>query len=87
MIAQSTMDTSLATPLLGGLSPQQFMRRHWQKKPLLVRHAMAGGISLATRAQLFDMASRDEVESRLVTRRKGRWTLRHGRCIALRSRR
>ena len=27
-------------PLLGGLSAAAFMRRHWQKKPLLVRAAM-----------------------------------------------
>ena len=33
-------DTAL--PLLGGLTPQQFMRRHWQKKPLLVRQAIPG---------------------------------------------
>ena len=25
--------------LLGGLTPAQFMRRHWQKKPLLVKGA------------------------------------------------
>ena len=28
--------------LLGGLTPQQFMSRHWQKKPLLVRGAIPG---------------------------------------------
>ena len=28
------------TPLLGGLSPETFMRRYWQKKPLLIRQAM-----------------------------------------------
>jgi 50S ribosomal protein L16 3-hydroxylase len=78
MIAQSPMDISLATPLLGGLSPQQFMRRHWQKKPLLVRQALPGGVSLASRALLFAMAAQDEVESRLVARRGGRWTLRAG---------
>ena len=25
--------------MLGGLSPERFMQRHWQKKPLLVRQA------------------------------------------------
>jgi 50S ribosomal protein L16 3-hydroxylase len=28
--------------LLGGLSPQAFLRRHWQKRPLLVRRALPG---------------------------------------------
>ncbi|MBC8056868.1 MAG: cupin domain-containing protein [Rhizobiales bacterium] len=72
------MDISLASPLLGGLSPQVFMRRHWQKKPLLVRQAVPGGIALIERARLFDLASRDEVESRLILRRGGKWWLRQG---------
>jgi 50S ribosomal protein L16 3-hydroxylase len=78
MIAQSSMDISLASPLLGGLSPQAFMRRHWQKKPSLVRQAVPGGIDLVSRAQLLALASRDEVESRLIVRRAGRWSLRQG---------
>jgi 50S ribosomal protein L16 3-hydroxylase len=78
MIAQSLMDISLATPLLGGLSPQVFMRRHWQKKPLLVRQAVPGGITLVERAQLFDLAAREEVESRLVVHRGTGWSLRQG---------
>lgn len=78
MIAQSCMDISLASPLLGGLSPQTFMRRHWQKKPLLVRQAVPGGTELVSRAQLVALASHEEVESRLVVQRAGSWSLRHG---------
>jgi 50S ribosomal protein L16 3-hydroxylase len=78
MIAQSTMDITLASPLLGGFSPQTFMRRHWQKKPLLVRQAVPGGIDLLSRAQLVALASQEEVESRLVVQRAGRWSLRSG---------
>ena len=78
MIAQSTMDTALATPLLGGLSPQVFMRRHWQKKPLLVRQAVPGGLRLIERSRLFEMVAADEVESRLIVRKAGRWSLRAG---------
>jgi 50S ribosomal protein L16 3-hydroxylase len=78
MIAQSRMDISLASPLLGGLSPQTFMRRHWQKKPLLVRQAVPGGIDLVERSRLFEMAAHDEVESRVIVRRDKRWTLRQG---------
>jgi 50S ribosomal protein L16 3-hydroxylase len=72
------MDISLASPLLGGLSPQVFMRRHWQKKPLLVRQAVPGGVDLIARARLFDLASHDEVESRLVVHQGGAWSLRQG---------
>lgn len=72
------IDITAATPLLGGLSPRQFMRRHWQKRPLLVRQALPGVAAPMTRAELFELAQRDEVESRLVRQDGGRWTLRHG---------
>jgi 50S ribosomal protein L16 3-hydroxylase len=78
MIAQSSMDISLATPLLGGLSPRAFMRKHWQKRPLLVRQAVPGGVRLIERARLFDMVAAEEVESRLVVNKAGRWSIRHG---------
>ena len=72
------MELNQALPLLGGLSAAQFMRRHWQKKPLLVRQALPGAAAPLTRAALFALAARDEVESRLVQRRGDAWTLRHG---------
>lgn len=64
--------------LLGGLSPAQFMRRHWQKKPLLIRNAIPGFVPLLSRQQLFDMAGDEAVESRLIVRKPQGWTLRQG---------
>ena len=72
------MDISVAMTLLGGISPKTFMRRHWQKRPLLVRQAVPGGIDLVSRAELFALAAHDEVESRLVVHREGAWSLRQG---------
>lgn len=72
------MDIDLPTPLLGGLSPQAFMRRHWQKKPLLIRQAVPEGLPAINRAALFALAAVEGVESRLVERRAAAWTLRHG---------
>lgn len=69
---------SLPIPLLGGLSPAKFMRRHWQKKPLLVRGAVPGIAPLLTRAQLFDLASSGDVESRIVSQLRGKWGLKRG---------
>ncbi len=60
------MDVNQPLALLAGLTPAQFMRRHWQKKPLLVRQAMPGFKPLLSRRELFDLAARKEVESRLV---------------------
>jgi 50S ribosomal protein L16 3-hydroxylase len=65
--------------LLGELTPSQFMRRHWQREPLLVRGSQPSPTSPISRARLFSLAARADVESRLVARTpRGRWALRHG---------
>jgi 50S ribosomal protein L16 3-hydroxylase len=67
--------------LLGGLSPRTFMRRHWQKKPLLIRQAVPGVRPPIERAELFALAASEEVESRLIVRSgagDAGWSLRHG---------
>ena len=64
--------------MLGGLSPQVFMRRHWQKQPLLIRQAFPGIVPPVNRSELFAMAADEGVESRLVQHKDGEWTLRHG---------
>lgn len=72
------IDISLATPLLGGLSPRQFMKTYWHKKPLLIRQAIPGFKPLLTRQALFDLAAQEGVESRLVAQGTGGWQFRHG---------
>nr|WP_240648389.1 cupin domain-containing protein [Pararobbsia silviterrae] len=54
------------------------MRRYWQRKPLLIRGAVRDTASLIDRATLFDLADRDDVESRLIAQRRGKWSLDHG---------
>lgn len=79
---ENQMDVNQILPLLGGMSPAHFMKRHWQKKPLLVRQAIPGFAPVLDRRALFELASRDEVESRLMVRQpsrgKERWRLQHG---------
>jgi len=72
------MDVNLPLALLGGLTPAQFMRRHWQKKPLLVRQALPGVTPPLSRAAMFALAASDDVESRLVQRVGETWSLRSG---------
>ncbi len=72
------MDTHTPLALLGGITPAQFMRRHWQKKPLLVRQAIASFVPPVGRQELFALAAQETVESRLVQQKKGAWSLRHG---------
>ena len=64
--------------LLGGLSAKQFLRRHWQKRPLLVRGALPGSRSVATRRELLRLAARPDVESRFVQRTGKRWRVEQG---------
>jgi 50S ribosomal protein L16 3-hydroxylase len=64
--------------LPGGFPAARFLARHWQRRPLLVRAAFPAFSGLFTRAQLFALALRDDVESRLVERTRGRYTLAHG---------
>ncbi len=63
---------------LGGLSAQAFLRRHWQKRPLLVRNALPGFRGALEKRALFGLATRGDIESRLVERRRGRWKVTHG---------
>ena len=66
------------TPLLANLTPSQFMRRYWQKKPLLIRGAIPDITPPLTREALFELAASDECESRLITHMRGAWRLEHG---------
>jgi 50S ribosomal protein L16 3-hydroxylase len=68
-----TLDT-----LLGGLSPRDFLKDYWQKKPLLVRQAVPGFGALIDRNGLLELACRDDAESRLVRQSRGRWQVEYG---------
>ena len=61
-----------------GSAPQAFLARHWHKESLLVRQAIPAFSGLFSRAQLFALAGRDDVESRIVVRAKSRFTVAHG---------
>jgi 50S ribosomal protein L16 3-hydroxylase len=63
---------------LGGLSPKEFLRRHWQKRPLLVRRALPGFRGVIGKRALFALAARRDVESRLVRRRGKAWQAASG---------
>lgn len=64
--------------LLGGISPSDFLRDYWQKKPLLIREALPDFRGLLGADELIDLACQEDAQSRLVIRRNGRWEVRHG---------
>lgn len=69
-------DTPLA--LLGGISPSQFMKQYWQRKPLLVRQAISGFKPPLSIADVRAVVQRDEVESRLIWQDDGVWNMKTG---------
>jgi 50S ribosomal protein L16 3-hydroxylase len=69
--------------LLGGLTPDQFLRKHWQKKPLLIRGAMPDVQAPLTPEFMFRLAAREDVESRLITNFRRQWKMQHGPFAAL----
>lgn len=72
------MNTEQPLALLGGLTPSQFMKRHWQKKPLLVRHAIPNFVPCLGRAELVALAGQEGVESRLIIDSDKGWKMKHG---------
>jgi 50S ribosomal protein L16 3-hydroxylase len=59
--------------MLGGLSPREFLRRYWQKRPLFVPAALPQITGMPGLRALRALAARDDVESRIVQRRGARW--------------
>ena len=72
------MNVQTPIALLGGISPELFMAKFWQKKPLIIRAAVPGMQPLVGRDDLFAMAANEAVESRLVEQKNGQWTFAHG---------
>lgn len=64
--------------VLGTLTPAQFLRDYWHKKPLLIRHALPGFKALLSSAELFALAAREDVESRIVSKDKTQWKMQNG---------
>jgi 50S ribosomal protein L16 3-hydroxylase len=64
--------------LLGDITPAEFLRDYWHKKPLLIRQALPGFQAFLPRDELFALAAQDDVESRLISRSDGQWKLDSG---------
>jgi 50S ribosomal protein L16 3-hydroxylase len=68
----------MTTTLLGGLSPSRFLRDIWHKRPLLIRNAVPDFDGLLSPAEMQQLASRDDVESRLIQGSGSDWQLDDG---------
>ena len=56
----------------------RFLRDFWQKKPLLIRSAWRSWSNPLEPDALAGLACEEDVESRLVTRKGGKWKVEHG---------
>ncbi len=76
------MNAPAAASILGPTTPQQFLRRHWQREPLLVRGASDAWGDVLSPQELAGLAMEDAVESRIVSvpagGGPGQWQLTHG---------
>jgi 50S ribosomal protein L16 3-hydroxylase len=63
---------------LAGLSEQEFLSKHWQKRPLLVRQALPDLAAPLTAEELAGLSLSEEVEARVVIEREGGWHLQRG---------
>jgi 50S ribosomal protein L16 3-hydroxylase len=69
--------------LLGNITPAQFLRDYWHKKPLLIRQAIPNFKPLLKFDKLAELAKLNHVESRLVSIEAGtggdrRWDMQQG---------
>lgn len=64
--------------LLGNITPTEFLRHYWHKKPLLIRQAIPQFKGPVTASTLFQLAAEDHVESRLITHFSQQWRLKNG---------
>jgi len=62
------------------LSQQDFLEQYWQKKPLLIRQALADFESPISPDELAGLACEEEIESRLIEEHgvKGQWQVTRG---------
>jgi 50S ribosomal protein L16 3-hydroxylase len=64
--------------LLGGLTTKQFLSQFWQRRPLLIRNAITSFKGVVQAPELFALAARSDIESRIVRRDRGRWKVYEG---------
>ena len=65
-------------PLLGGITPAQFLAEYWQKKPLLIKQAITNFTGILSPEDLAGLACEDEVQARIVQQKGEKWHLKNG---------
>lgn len=66
------------THILGKISVDTFLKKYWQKKPILIRDAIKNFKSPINEKDLFEIIQNEGVISRLIAYKKGMWQVKHG---------
>jgi 50S ribosomal protein L16 3-hydroxylase len=77
-VMKKTQSEKTGLKLLGGMTPEQFLKEYWQKKPLLIRKAIPGFTGLLTPEELAGLACEEGVQSRLISQPRGQWQVEEG---------
>ena len=64
--------------ILGKISVDTFLKKYWQKKPLLIRNAIENFQSPITKKDLLKIAQNEESISRLIEFKRGLWQVKYG---------
>jgi 50S ribosomal protein L16 3-hydroxylase len=64
--------------ILGKISNDVFLKKYWQKKPLLIRDAIKNFKSPITEKDLFKIAQNETAISRLIEYKHGIWQVKYG---------
>lgn len=64
--------------LLGGISPEYFLKEYWQKKPLLIRQAIPHFNGILEPNDLAGLACETDIHSRIVSFKNDTWHLQEG---------
>ena len=64
--------------ILGKISNDVFLKKYWQKKPLLIRGAIKNFKSSITEKDLFKIAQNETAISRLIEYKHGIWQVKYG---------
>ncbi len=64
--------------ILGKISIDVFLKKYWQKKPLLIRDAIKNFKSPITEKDLFRIAQNENAISRLIEFKRGIWQVKYG---------
>jgi 50S ribosomal protein L16 3-hydroxylase len=62
----------------GELTPEQFLKEYWQKKPLLIKGAFKDFTDPIDANELAGLAMESEIESRIIASNNNEWQVEHG---------